>query len=214
MSSPQQPAPSGAESSSAPPSQLAESTLPQPSPEPVGESSTKESVSPTPGAEGQQLPSFISIVHSYLWSAVTFADQKAALLFASDSAFLGYLLANGLLHQLKPAMQGWHASQWLALISLLFLGLSIALAINVVMPRFAGKRDGLIYFMAIANRKKKDQYVSEVLSCNDSSLNVALAEHCYEIATIATRKYTRLRNGMWAGILGFVAGLTYIGLSQ
>lgn len=213
MSTPQQPIPTGAELS-VPPSQLAELTLPQPSPEPAGTSSVKESVSPTSRVEGQQFSSFISVVHSYLWSAITFADQKAALLFATDSAFLGYLLSNGLLHQLKPPIAGWHAAQWAALISLLFLGLSIALAIHVVMPRLAGKHDGLIYFMAIANRKKREQYVAEVLSCTDSSFSVALAEHSYEVARIATRKYTHLRTGMWVGILGFVAGLAYIGLTQ
>lgn len=154
------------------------------------------------------------MVHSYLWSSVTFADQKAAFLFASNSAFLGYLLSNGALRQLKPPVTAWQVPQWLSLASLLFLGASIAMAIYVVMPRLGGKQSGLIYFKAIANRKNKEQYVAEVLSSSDSALGIALAEHSYEVATIATRKYKHLQIGIWVGVVGFLSGLAYIGLAQ
>jgi hypothetical protein len=149
-----------------------------------------------------------------LWSSVAFADQKAAFLFAADSAFLGYLLANGLLRQLRRSISAWQLSHWLSLASLLFLGLSIGLAIYVVMPRLGGSRSGLIYFRAIASRKDKETYVADVLSSSDSSLSSALAEHSYEVACIASLKYRYLQVGIWIGALGFLSGLGYIGLAQ
>lgn len=156
----------------------------------------------------------MSLVHSYLMSAITFADQKAGFLFATDSAFLGYLLSNGLLAQLKHPISAWHATQWCSFASLLLLGSSNVTAVFVVMPRLGGGHAGLIYFKAIASRKERAQYVTEVFSSSDSSLGKALSEHCYEIAGIATRKYTHLRVGMWLGVLGFMAGLAYIGLTR
>ena len=104
--------------------------------------------------------------------------------------------------------------QWSSIASLLLLGASNIKAVLVVMPRLGGKHAGLIYFKAIASRKDRGQYVTELLTSTDSSLCVALSEHCYEIAGIATRKYTHLRVGMWLGSLGFLSGLAYIGLTR
>jgi hypothetical protein len=88
------------------------------------------------------------------------------------------------------------------------------MAIYVVMPRLGGNSSGLIYFRAIATRKNSEQYVAEVVSASDASLNVALAEHLYELSRIAARKYEHLRIGMWLGGLGFLIGLAYIGLTR
>jgi hypothetical protein len=196
------------------PLQLANSSIHQPPADTAGALAAKEP-SPAAGKEqAEQFPPFMSLVHSYLMSAITFADQKAGFLFATDSAFLGYLLSNGLLLKLKSPVPGWSVVQWSSLASLLLLGASNVMAVLVVMPRLGGKHAGLIYFKAIASRKNREQYVAEVLSSTDSSLNVALSEHCYEIAGIATRKYTHLRVGMWLGVLGFLCGLAYVGLTR
>ena len=157
---------------------------------------------------------FMSLVHSYLLSGITLADQKAAFLFAADSAFLGYLLSRGLLRQLTPGNASWLLPEWLAFGCLVALGISIGTAIYVVMPRLGGNSKGLIYFGAIAARKDSEQYVADVLSSTEASLDVALAEHSYEVARISNRKYRHLRFGMWVGALGFLAGLAYIGLTR
>lgn len=213
MSAPQQPN-STTPGVATPPSELEGLMLPQRSPEPTGSLSAKEPTSPTVQPESQQILPFVSLTHSYLWSAVTFADQKAAFMFASDSAFLGYLLSDGLLRHLKSPFLAWLLPQWLALASLAFLGTSIGIAIWVVMPRLGGRTKGMIYFRAIAARENSGQYVAEVMSSADSSLSSALAEHSYELARISTRKYKHLQVGMWVGVLGFVAGLAYVGLTR
>ncbi len=182
--------------------------------EPLGAPATKEPLSGALQAANQQLFPFVSLVHSYLLSGITLADQKAGFLFASDSAFLGYLLSAGLLRELKPGTSPWLLPQWMAFGSLVSLGLSIAIAIFVVMPRLGGSKDGLIYFRAIAARRKREHYVTDLFSSTDMSLNLALAEHSYEVAQISTRKYKYLRVGMWIGTLGFLAGLSYVGLTR
>jgi Pycsar effector protein len=211
MSTSQQPT---AADSVATPVQLANSTIHQPPADTTGATATKEPSSAAGKEQCEQFQSFMSLVHSYLMSAITFADQKAGFLFATDSAFLGYLLSNGLLLRIKAPVSAWHLVQWASIASLLLLGASNVMAVLVVMPRLGGRHTGLIYFKAISRRKRRSEYVNEVLSSTGASLNVALSEHCYEIAGIATRKYTHLRTGMWLGALGFLAGLAYIGLSR
>lgn len=213
MSSPQQPF-SDTSGPSAPPSELAGMTLSRPLSDPVSDPNTKEPLSSSRLAASPQLLPFMSLVHSYLLSAITLADQKAAFLFAADSAFLGYLLSRGLLRQLTPGNASWLLPEWLAFGCLVSLGISIGAAIYVVMPRLGGNSRGIIYFRAIAARKSSEQYVTDVLSSTDSSLNVALAEHSYEVARISSRKYQHLRFGMWIGALGFLAGLAYVGLTR
>jgi hypothetical protein len=214
MSTPQQPLSDPSDTSPAPPPELARMTLSRPHSEPATGLDTKEPSSPPRPAASQQFFPFMSLVHSYLGSAITFADQKAAFLFAADSAFLGYLLSRGLLHQLAPKNGSWLLLEWLAFGCLISLGISIGAAIYVVTPRLGGNDRGIIYFGAIAARKNSEQYVTEVLSSTDSSLNAALAEHSYEMARISKRKYRHLRFGVWVGALGFLAGLAYIGLTR
>ncbi|MBZ5573793.1 MAG: DUF5706 domain-containing protein [Acidobacteriia bacterium] len=97
---------------------------------------------------------------------------------------------------------------------MLCLSISLALVLNVVMPRLGGRGDGLIYFAAIANRRNSAEYVTDVLSSAHSSLETALAQHSYEVARIATRKYRNLRMAMWVGVAAFVAGFVFIGLNR
>jgi len=212
MSTPQQSLPAMVPESPVTPSQLTGLTLPQPLVDSAAIPTGKEPTSPATHVQNQQFLPFMSLVHSYLWSAVTLADQKAAFVFAVDSAFLGYLLSAGALRQLRtPGI--WHLPQLLALVSLVFLGVSIGGVVSVVMPRLGGKSSGLIYFKAVAARKNSERYVLDVLSSTDSSLNAALAEHSYEVARISTQKYRHLRFAMWVGVVGFLAGLVFIGLT-
>ena len=213
MSTPQQPLSEISKTASTPP-ELTGQTLPAISPEPTAVTTLKEPLQPPPKEQAQAYLPFISLVHSYLWSAITLADQKAGFLFAATSAFLGYLLSKGLLIQLKPPWVGWGLPHWLALASLLLLLAAMGVAIHIVMPRLGGNSAGLVYFKAIASRKDRQLYVSDVTSCTNTALDSALAEHSYEIAKISTRKYSWLRFGMWIGLSGFIAGLGYIGVTQ
>lgn len=210
MSSPQQPL-SQAQSSHLLPRELEGLAVPQPRSTIETMSGTKESSSPSVAGDPGHF-SFLSLVHSYLWSAVTLADQKAGFLFASSSAFLGYLMSDGILRQMRSPSSLW--LQWSAVASLILLLTSIGLAINVVMPRLGGSKEGLIYFRAIACRKMREHYVFDLLSSTQGSLNTALAQHSYELSKICTRKYQYLRIGIWVGLSGFVAGLIFIGLTR
>jgi hypothetical protein len=212
MSTPQQSVPEMVPESAATPPQLAGLTLPQPPVGPTSAPAGKEPTVSTANAQSQQFLPFISLVHAYLWSAITLADQKAGFVFAVDSAFVGYLLSAGAARQLRTPGT-WHLLQWSALVSLVFLGVSIGGVVNVVMPRLGGKSSGLIYFKAVSARKNSERYVVDVLSSTDSGLNAALAEHSYEVARISTQKYQHLRFAMWVGVVGFLAGLVFIGLT-
>ena len=116
--------PTTAADTGAMPPQLANSTIHQPPADTTGAAATKEPSSAVGKEQCEQFQSFMSLVHSYVMSAITFADQKAGFLFATDSAFLGYLLSNGLLLRLKAPVSAWHLVQWASIASLLLLGAS------------------------------------------------------------------------------------------
>src|SRR5579863_1797470 len=132
-----------------PPPELEGLSLPHPTPSPGTPAGTKDSASAPPPPQPSYF-SFSSLAHSYLWSAITLADQKAGFLFASSSAFLGYLMSDGILRQLRANNPGW--PRLTAACALVLLLMSIGLSINVVMPRLGGNSGGLIYFKAIAGR--------------------------------------------------------------
>ncbi len=124
---------------------LGELTPPTSAPERSETVSGKEPGSAQLSVQGEQFAPFISLVHSYLVSMVNLADQKAAFVFATESAFLGYLLSAGLLKEMDVPVTAWHLPHWFALTTLVLLGLSIGAVLSVVTPRLGGKATGLVY---------------------------------------------------------------------
>lgn len=151
---------------------------------------------------------FSAFVHGYLWSTVTFAEQKAAFVFTVETAFLAYVVSQGALRGMRVRPLNWTANEWLAISSVAFLLVSLITTVSVVMPRLAGARTGLIYFNAIAARQTANQYISEVFECKD--LSRATLEHCHELSGICRRKYAGVQWAILIGLLGFVTGFVWI----
>lgn len=166
----------------------------------------KESVTTDIEAFSENRFPFGSFVHNYVWASIQFAEQKAAFVFAVDSAFLGYLVTTipSNLLQIAPLQQVLIAS------ALMLLGSSIAAVLTVIMPRLGGDFKGIVYFGAISKRATAAEYSTEVLRANRSELDSATAQHIYEIAVICTRKYKRIRWAIWLGLFGSLAGLLWL----
>jgi hypothetical protein len=157
-----------------------------------------------------RIEGFSSRTHDYVWSALTFAEQKAAFIFTADTAFLGYLLSSGALQVMTTRHARWDWRTYLALSAIVLLLGSIANALSAVMPRLGGNAAGLIYFNAVA-RRSKDEYLSDVMGSSRTELARGTLEHCHELARIARVKYNEIRLGAWLAIFGFAVGLIYIG---
>jgi hypothetical protein len=149
---------------------------------------------------------FGSFVHEYIWGSILLAEQKAAFIFAADTAFIGYLVAT------IPTDFGHLQMSLMAILVCAFSLLigSISATVSIVMPRLGGDLRGMIYFKAVASRPTAADYMSEVLRANRPELDSATMQHIYEIATICTRKYERVRWALWLGLFGFIAGFLWI----
>jgi len=175
----------------------------------------KATVKPTPvSAPGREVLSdkvlpFATFEHGYLWSNVLFAEQKAAFIFAADSAFIGYLTAKGVLTRIASNPYSWDLKSYLAALAVAALGFSVASIIGVVMPRVTGDPSGLVFWGAVAKQADRKGYVDSVTNLRDSELGVEALEHCHELARIVRAKYRGIRFAMIFGLLGFVVGLAY-----
>ena len=149
---------------------------------------------------------FLSFVHDHVWANIQFAEQKAAFVFAANTAFLGYIVST------IPAHFGDLnlTKQILLIVTIVFLLISIGTVISIITPRLAGHTKGLVYFGAICNRAKAADYVEEVFRASQLELDSAVALHTYEIAVICHRKQRLIRLSLAVGTLGFLAGLLWI----
>ena len=150
--------------------------------------------------------SFLSFVHEYVWANTLFAEQKAAFVFAADTAFLGYLVSTIPSHVLGLG----RLQQGLIITALGSLILSIATVVSIITPRLGGHLKGLIYFGAISTRTSAADYISDVLRANQPQFDAAIAHHIYEIAVICNRKQRRIRWAILFGMIGIVVGMLWL----
>jgi len=149
---------------------------------------------------------FSTFVPGYVAGGILLADQKAAFIFATDTAFLGYLVTTipaNVRHIPSP-------QQFLLGAALVLLVLSITSVIAVLIPRLGGDAKGLVYFKAIASRPTSESYVSEVLRATQSELDASTLQHTYEISKLSASKYGYVRVAMWFGLFGFAAGMLWL----
>jgi hypothetical protein len=189
--------------------ELADLSLSRPAPSPAALQGQKEptaSVNATPERNVGDKFSFSTFVHGYVAAGILLADQKAAFIFAIDTAFLGYLVTTipvNVRHIPLP-------QQFLLGSALGLLVLSITSVIAVLIPRLGGDVKGLVYFKAIASRPTSESYVSEILRATQSELDVSTVQHTYEISKLCVRKYNYVRAAIWLGLVGFAAGMLWL----
>jgi Family of unknown function (DUF5706) len=155
----------------------------------------------------QAIATFSSDTHEYLSGQIEFGEQKAAFVFAADTAFLGYLFSLGVVEPLFMAHR-WSAQTYFGVSSIVLLLISVAIAVAAVLPRLAANPSGLIYFGNIASRTK-ETYVRDVVGSSPEALVKAVLEHCHERATIARSKHLKVRFSALFAIPGFLSGMAY-----
>jgi len=160
----------------------------------------------------QAIETFSSDTHDYLSGQIEFGEQKAAFVFAADTAFLGYLFSLGVVEPLFTVHR-WSAQTYFGVSSILLLLISVAIAVAAVLPRLAANPSGLIYFGNIASRTR-ETYIREVIGSSPEDLVKAVLEHCHELATIARSKHVKVRFSALFAIPGFLAGMIYAVLAN
>ena len=152
-------------------------------------------------ANAAELTTFANDVHGYLRQNVTWADQKAAFMFAGSVGLLAYLNARQAFGFLRgDVLFEWpHTILAAAAICLLITAFS---AFVTYWPRTKGMRAGLVFWGAIAKNESDGAYVERVRDKTAVELATAKLEHSYELAKICERKFKWVDAATRFGIAG------------
>lgn len=159
-------------------------------------------------ANAAELTTFANDVHGYLRQNITWADQKAAFMFAGAAGFLAYLNSRNAFAFLRgdTPFQRPHVVLAAAAVCLLITAFA---AFVTYWPRTKGMRAGLVFWGAIAKNESGAAYVERVLDKTATELTTAKLEHSYELARICERKFKWVDVGVRFGVAGFSLAILY-----
>lgn len=153
-------------------------------------------------ATAAELTTFASDVHGYLRQNITWADQKAAFMFAGASGFLAYMNSHGAFAFLRNGADFRWANVLLATAAICLL-MTAAAAFVTYWPRTKGASAGLVFWGAIARNESAGAYLERVRGRTVEDLAAAKLEHSYELARICERKFKWTDVGVRFGVVGF-----------
>lgn len=150
---------------------------------------------------------FAMATRRFLQDQITLADSKAAVVLTMSIMIVAYLVRSG-------GGPGWHGppSTWglegtLALGALLALGAGVLGALAVVVPRYAGRAEGYVFWQAVLMHEAPRDYADAILGLDARALEATLLEDCHRLSSICARKFRVLRLTMWSASLGLLLGL-------
>lgn len=147
----------------------------------------------------------MEMVHNFHKEYIIAVDRKAAILLTGLFGLLG-LLANAIAIAPDDIQLRQHVL-WLFGLSGIFGLVSILFAAWVVYPRvYDTDYRGFIYWDRILLHTSRDEFVDAVMAPPNTTPKQELAKNVYNLADIASRKYTWLRRSMTAVGLMFYVG--------
>jgi Family of unknown function (DUF5706) len=177
---------------------------------------TERAVIPAPTSladAGLDIGKFASDLHAYLQQNISWADTKAAFLFAASGALLAYLHNQGLTKRVMPALMEIPntLSNTVGMTALGALIVAACAAFGTFWPRIGGDAQGIIFWKAIATTFRTPQsFADGILARNPRSLAEAKLHHCWELAKVCQRKFRWVNVATYAGALGFITALVYL----
>ena len=135
-----------------------------------------------------------------------FADTKAGGFIFLFTGVVSAVIGSNKLSYATAVFSGRiELSNIIALLAFLALLTSLGLLIWTIMPRsVAGQAGGtnVIFWRHIARHSTSDDYIKQVRSFDNDAWADQWAEQIYSVASVASMKYSRLRDAVWAGSLG------------
>jgi len=159
-------------------------------------------------ASAPELTTFANDVHSYLRQNITWADQKAAFLFAGASGFLAYLNSHGAFRFLRGSTP-FRCADILLVSAAVCLMITAAAAFVTYWPRTKGASAGLVFWGAIARNESAEAYLERVREKTAGELAAAKLVHGYELAKICERKFKWADVAVRFGVVGFSLAIIY-----
>lgn len=157
---------------------------------------------------------FLWNVHSYTNEYIRFADAKASVVIAWAGAVLGTLVASKTYANFwdnKLWTSGTMFMAWVTLLSFFLLAASFVVAILTIAPRlkYDGKAlKGLIFWEVVQTFSNGEAYAQAVKDCTD--LDSRVAQHVYELASVAHGKYAKVTYNIWLAGAGTLLAIVAI----
>ncbi len=162
---------------------------------------------------GQDVSDFASALHTYLQQNVTWADTKAAFLFAASGGVLAYLHGQGLTKRIMPHLFEVpnKLSNTVGMIAVAGFLVSACAAFATFWPRTGGDAEGIVFWKAIATKFKSGHlYAESVLDRDPRALAEAKLHHCWELARVCGRKFKWANVATYGAAVGAVATVIYL----
>lgn len=153
---------------------------------------------------------FAEAVHNYVRQYISLADTKAAFTFTVSTTLLAFLYQQNVSSRWIKPPSTWGLGDILGFIAMLCLAGGSLVSLAVIVPRLKGSKRGYVFWGAIVGVGSPAKYAEEVLQRSSNDLVKAKLEHCYELASVCTRKYRTLNLAIRIGALGLSAGVLYL----
>jgi Pycsar effector protein len=165
-------------------------------------------MTPPAPASAAELTTFANDVHGYLRQNITWADQKAAFVFAAASGFIAYLNSKSAFEVFKGT-EPFASHHLVLIVASVCIVLSAIAAFATIWPHTKGSSAGLVFWGAIAKNASPGAYVDRVKDKTAEELAAAKLDHAFELAKICERKFRWVDAGVRFGIAGFGAAMVY-----
>jgi hypothetical protein len=145
-------------------------------------------------------------VYEYQVYMTVFADTKAGGFILLFTGVVSAVIGSNKLNYATAVLSGRFAlSNIIALLAFLALLISLGLLIWTIMPRRVPgqERDtNVIFWRHIARHSTSGDYIKRVRSLDSNTWADQWAEQIHSVASVASMKYTRLRDAVWVGLFG------------
>tara|TARA_R110002020_G_scaffold467917_1_gene691811 strand:+ start:1294 stop:1830 length:537 start_codon:yes stop_codon:yes gene_type:complete len=143
------------------------------------------------------LENFSSFEEVYIRHYISLADAKATFFCSLYFLVIGGLVSDASVR--KMVANAVICVDFSAtILTFIFLFLGAGSAFSVVAPRLRSSNpQGFIFFDAVASFEDGDHYTMELLKLSDSDISRERLAHCYDVAKVCARKYSRLRFSIW-----------------
>jgi hypothetical protein len=167
----------------------------------------------TPGEVPQDVGAFASDLHKYLQQNVTWADTKAAFLFAASGGLLAYLNNQGATKKIIPHVFDIPntLSNTVGMIAFSAFVVAACAAFATFWPRTGGNAEGIVFWKAIATKfTAADTFADAIFSRSPRALAEEKLHHCWELANVCRRKFKWANVATYAFAAGSIATLLYV----
>ena len=146
---------------------------------------------------------FLYNEQKYLCDYIRFADQKAAFISAASVGLLSYLASQRVYRDAFTVPLYWLQHEPLMAVGSLLLLAACFLSAMAVLPRRTWKDlESLVFWEGVRRYDSADSYCAALTTYGAKGLNRQLAQHCYSLAAVCTRKYQYVNLAMWLTGIG------------